>query len=189
MLPAVPGTRGPVPASRAPAGSHNTRSFPAPEALPRGRGATRRATRPLPRPCPGTEATRSSLSARPPLPPFESAEQPLVLTSIRPSGSAMRVRCPLSTKIQPCSQAKRFASSVRSLDAISRSVRSVRRANSPSCGVKIVTRPRRTSSFSVQPCKAFQTVGVQHQRLFHLPQKRVDELLCLFSAAKAGTER
>ena len=36
-----------------------------------------------------------------PLPPFESAEQPLVLTSIRPSGSAMRVRCPLSTKMQP----------------------------------------------------------------------------------------
>ena len=64
-LPAAPGTRGPVPASRAPAGSHNTRSFPAPEALPRGRGATRRVPRPPPRPCPGTEATRSGPSAHP----------------------------------------------------------------------------------------------------------------------------
>ena len=121
-----------------------------------------------------------------PLPPFESAEQPLVLTSIRPSGSAMRVRCPLSTKIQPCSQAKRLCPFARR-DLPERPVRQARK-------FAVVRRQNRhASAADVQLFRAalqgVQAVGVQHQRLFHLPQKRVDELLCLFSAAKAGTER
>ena len=86
------------------------------------------------------------------------------------AGKAARKLCPFARRDlpeRPVRQARKFAV--------------VRRQN------------RHASAADVQlfraALKGVQAVGVQHQRLFHLPQKRVDELLCLFSAAKAGTER
>ena len=86
------------------------------------------------------------------------------------AGKAARKLCPLARRDlleRPVGQTREFAV--------------VRRQN------------RHAAAANVQLLRAalqgVQAVGVQHHRLFHLPQKRMDELLCLFSAPKSGAER
>ena len=84
---------------------------------------------------PATTPVRTS-----PLPPLAMPGLPEVLTAMRPSGWATRVRAPLSTRMTPWRAAKPRAMPRRS-SWTSAVVRPARRAISPGCGVRTTVRP------------------------------------------------
>ena len=86
-----------------------------------------------------------------PLPPLANPLPPVVFTRTSPSGDAVTVRWPFSTRTQPWAMAKSCAARSRSPRLRSPPIR----ANSTSWGVRTVGLPRRASSRSICPERAF----------------------------------
>ena len=133
---------------------------------PPGRAGRPRRPR-LPRAARGTAPRKPAIKPvrMSPVPPVAMAGLPVGLIHTRPSGKAIRVRWPLSTRQTWRSSAKSRGAGGARRPRSRRTVLPVSRAISPGCGVRTRSRPP-VDHFV--PASAFRRVGVQHHGLGEL---------------------